>query len=237
IINYEHPAYNYYTSKRFSDLFYPNYLITFGTMALREIQSSSFIEDGRVLSCGHPYLDFISEGLFFDSQEVKHKGIVGVTLQWTDEDVVIPFINRVAELQPNITFILIPRIPNLEKYNALLLPANVHIERNLDFYSLLKGAIDIHCTTYSTCALEAPYMGIPNILIDFDKMATRYFAKVLPPSSYDIYVRTETEFIAAIKKLATYSPLAVRNGIKDLYSFSYKENLDKILAQVLRGSS
>ena len=232
IINFEHPAYNHYTPDRFDSWFYPDYLITFGPMALREIENTSFIDKDRIVPCGHPYLDFVYQQATAQTKQGHKSMTIGITLQWTDEDRVIPFINAVAKRAPEISFILIPRIPSLPKYKNLDLASNVTIEKKKDFYSLLKE-ITIHCTTYSTCALESPYMGVPNILIDFDKMATRYLSKVLPPSPNVFYVNDEQEFLDAANALKNYSPTSVKGEALHLYSFNYASNLDNFLKNTL----
>lgn len=231
IINFEHPAYNHYTSHRFDESFYPDFLLTFGPMVVKEIEPTSFIPKERIVSIGHPYLEYTYQR-YEQSKKNNNEIVVGVTLQWTDEDRVIPFINEVAKRAPDIHFVLIPRIPNLPKYSTLLLPPNVVVEKNIDFYGLLKGYITIHCTTYSTCALESPFMGIPNVLIDFDNMATRYFGRILPATDNVFYVTKEDDFIAAVRSLKSYSKYEVRQEVNHLYAFDYQANLDKFLKKL-----
>lgn len=232
IINYEHFAYNFYGKQRPLQNFYPDYLLTFGPMVLKEIGRSSFIEPNRIHNCGHPYLDYLSQKTLYKTKDNSNIAI-GITLLWIYEKKIISFISEVSDLLLDVEFILIPRNTDDERYGTLKLPINVRIERKKKFYELMAEDIDIHCTVNSTTAVEAPYFGVPNILLDFDGEASRYYKSLLPPSEINHYVNTTEEFVHSLQKLKSIDHNIVHNFANELYTQHYSYHLKNFISDHL----
>lgn len=206
IINKEHPAYNFYGPRIVSN-YLPTYFACFGQKFVDSLGKNSFVPADKILLTGNSYLTFIKNKnklvpADFDNSSIniKWNKKILVTLQWTDQEQVIDFICRVAPLCENGLFILLPRVWHKAIHGHTNLPENVRYERVKDFYSLITE-VDIHVTTYSTTALEVPTFNIPNILLNFDNMAKKYFSDFISESNWDQYITTQEEFLLAYGKL------------------------------------
>lgn len=237
VANREHPAYNFFQSQLERGVC-PDYFFAFGPMVHDELREHGFLPVSKILLMGHPYLDFLQKAgpvsalnPFEGSKGSKWDLIIGVTLQWTDEDHVIEFVNEAARRHPRTRFILIPRTPSLPKYASLTLEPNVHLEVQLEFYSCM-WFVDVHVTTYSTCALEAPVFGVPNILLDFDSMATRYFGRQLSDPQFNRYVLTQEQFSDALS-FQFPSRASVRERSRALFTDDHQQALRTALRVAL----
>lgn len=230
IINKAHPAYNT-NLKKFSPMFFPDYVFTFGPSVINEIRDSAFIDSSRFISIGHPFLSYLknqTNGPVSSVKSNQYSAMLLITLQWTDEKQVIDFVKKVAPSTPDLEYVLLPRFWDPKKYTDIL-PRNARFEANYDFYSLLR-VCDIHVTTYSTTAIEAPFFDKPNILLDFDGMATRYFGRMLSDSRYTSYVLTPEQFAQACREFHS-SPEKISFESYDIFE---PGNYEKKLSEELR---
>lgn len=127
----------------------------------------------------------------------RSSAMILLTLQWTDDRQVINFMKKVSYLTPDFEYVFLPRFWD-KKSTRMSFPVNVRFEKKYDFYSMLR-LCDIHVTTYSTTAIEAPFFEKPNILLDFNGMTTKYFGGMLDDSRFTKYVLTAGQFIHACK--------------------------------------
>jgi len=79
-------------------------------------------------------------------------------------------------------------------------------------------------TLYSSCALETPSLGIPNILVDVNNMATKYYEDLL--SNYHTkIIKTIEEFDLVLNYLVKLN----KNGIKqhniNVFVNNYQERI------------
>ncbi|MDK2821923.1 MAG: hypothetical protein PWP31_1888 [Clostridia bacterium] len=101
----------------------------------------------------------------------------------------------------------------------------------LDIYNIILNC-DYHSTVSSTTALEAPFLGKPNIFINIDGMSQKYYADILKDPATVRYVNTPEEMVTTIMswnkidqaKLLEYGSLFFTSG----YSENIKNALRKI---------
>lgn len=236
IINNKHSAYNIFTYLDKS--FFPDYLLAFGDYVKNVFNEGNyFIKKENVLPVGSMYLDYInykykpSKGnvKIFINFRKKYKKIVTVSSQWTIESKLIKFIKKSASLSKDILYIFVPRDIN-KNYSNVNFPENIIILKHLDVYQITKET-NFHSTVYSTCASEAPAIGVPNILININNQAKMYYSNLLTNRDVTRFVDTEKEFVNTILTWHTKT----KREIMSLHNGFYKENHKKNLRHALQG--
>lgn len=236
IINNKHSAYNIFTYLDKS--FFPDYLLAFGDYVKNVFNEGNyFIKKENVLPVGSMYLDYInykyksSKGnvQIFINFRKKYKKIVTVSSQWTIESKLIKFIKKSASLSEDILYIFVPRDIN-KNYSNVNFPGNIIILKHLDVYQITRET-NFHSTVYSTCASEAPAIGVPNILININNQAKMYYSNLLTNRDVTRFVDTEKEFVNTILTWHTKT----KREIMSLHNGFYKENHKKNLRHALQG--
>ena len=234
IINNKTPAYNVFTDLDKS--FFPEYLLVFGDYVKNIFNEGNyFIKRENVLSVGSSHIDYINNKYklsketiqIFTNLRKKYKKIVAISSQWTIESKLIGFLKKSASLSKDILYIFVPRDIN-KNYPNVNLPENIIILKGLDVYQITKEA-NFHSTAYSTCALEAPAIGIPNILININNQSKIYYSNLLTNRDVTRFVDTEEEFVNTILTWHTKT----KREIMNLHSGFYKENHKKSLRHAL----
>lgn len=217
--------------------FFPDYLFAFGDYVKNVFNESNyFIEKDNVLSIGNMYIDYINNEYkpsketiqVFGDFRRKYKKIVAISSQRTIENKLIDFLKRSTTLDRNILYIFVPRDINKD-YSNTNFPENIVILRDLNVYQIIKEA-DFHSTMYSTCALEAPALGTPNILININNFAKKYYSKTLTNRDVTRFVDTGKEFVDTIRSWRTKT----KTEIISLHCNFYKQNHKESLKQALR---
>jgi len=204
VINKEHLAYNF--SIPLEGKYFPNYLFAFGEYVRDILRESKYIKNQNILAVGNAYIDYIKDEYnpqaeifdYFQSIRNKYDCIIGVSLQEIYEDETMEFISRAAMLDRCIYYILVPRI--YKKHSGS--QVNVEIininNSDLDIYKIIFSS-DFHSTVNSTCALEAPALGVANIFINIDNKSREYYGNMLNPI-YNRYANDPNEFVKIIKE-------------------------------------
>ena len=159
----------------------------------------------------------------------KYKFAVGVSLQWTVEKELITFLKNVSVALSNILFILIPRNWDKNKYNNLKLPKNIIFYPSLDCYQVIMHC-HYHCTVYSSCALEAPTLGIPNILVNLNDFSKKYISDMLDKNNTYI-VNTEQEFIKKLELEHTLKKDEIIKSNEKQFVNNYNLNIKNIISK------
>ena len=240
IINDKHPAYNVFI--KIDKSFFPNYLLVFGDYIKNIFNKRNyFIKRENVLSVGNMYIDYINNKYkpsretiqIFINFRIKYKKIVVISSQWTVEDILIDFLKKSASLSKDILYIFVPR--DLSKdYSWTDFPENIIILENLNIYQMIKVA-DFHATVNSTCALEAPVLGVPNILININNQAKMYYSNILTNRDVTRFVNKENEFINLILNRQTKSKKQINNLHRGFYKQNHKESLKQAL-RIVKGN-
>lgn len=237
VINDQHPAYNVYS--KLNRLFFPKYLFVFGDKVKSVFSNDNyFINKSNVMSVGNIYLDYINYEydktkeveIFFNKLRARYKKIVAISSQLTIEHKLIRFLKRSASLDESVLYIFVPRDIN-KNYSEQNFPNNVIIIKNLNVYQIIKES-DFHVTVYSTCALESPALGVPNIMINIDNMAKNYYSDVLVNEKITRFVNSEESFLNLILTWKPVSKTEIMNMHNDFYERNHKERLKKALKHV-----
>lgn len=234
LIGKEHPAYN--LGCKLDKSYFPDHLLVFGNKELETFSNSYFIKINNVHPVGSFLINYYrteykSDPGLLEQYSVYHV-VIGITLQWVFDNRLINFICKAAELDDHILYILIPRRPEDDKYSARVLPDNVKIERIKNFYELMSY-VDFHSTVNSTCALEAPALGVQNILVNIDKQAEIVYGKILSDERINRFVNSPEECVNTIRTF----PKLDRESICGLseYSFAqhYTDNIHNFVTEYL----
>lgn len=135
------------------------------------INKKSVYNQENIFITGSYYLNYLQKNFIHNEKlrdiQSRYSFSLAITLQKTFELKMLNFINVVANKLPNILFIIIPRDYSNNEINFNLKNSNMIMYPELDCYNILLHC-DLHCTIYSTCAIEAPFLGIKNILINIE---------------------------------------------------------------------
>ena len=237
IINAEHYAYNY--PKDFGKYLTPDYLLTYSKKELEIFGGNNFfIDSSSVFSVGYYYIDAISRLLpkndFGVELHKKYRKIVAFSLQDPFEEYTFDFLREVALLDASICYLLIPR--NVYKsYDAVELEENLVISKDLNVYECLQLA-DFHATINSTCAIEALYFGVPNILFDFKGWASSYYQNILDDEKHTMLIKSPEEFIAVIDSHEFYPKTTIVEKSRLFIERNFSENIKSVVNDKILGA-
>ena len=234
VINNNHLAYNLY--KKLDSNFYPDYLLTFGKKE-RDVFAANnfFIKECNVLAVGHLYIDYIA-GTYPGDNKFKtliagYKKAVAITADGVPLDTTtIEFLNKAAQIDKTIIYIYIPRNKFTKKVFSF--NENIKVVDWLNCYEIMAQC-DFHSTVYSTCALEAPSIGVQNILINLNNLSKMNYHSVLNNEEITRYVSTPEEYVETINNFKIQEKKYIINTNKDVIVPGYKENIKGILNLIL----
>ena len=229
-IGEEHPAYNVYAELDKSS--FPDYLAAFGKKELETFSNSRFIQPQYVYPVGSFYIEYVKTNHIPNKNLVQrlknYKVSIVITLESTTESRVIEFVCQAAVLDRDICYLLIPRYTQEEDYSSFELPENVMIVKDENFYELMTLA-DFHATVYSTCAVEAPSLGVQNILINIDGLSKRFYGNILNDSRVTRFVDTPQEFVSIANGFEKLDRDTIVKLNKDLIAVNYERNIQELL--------
>ena len=214
------------------NIYFPDYLLVYGQRDLEPFRVSNFIDYKNVYPIGNYYIDYINENINLDAKLKnplgKYRFVVGVTLQLINEDSTIQFVKQAALLDLSICHLLIPRPPIRRDYSEINLPSNVLVITDKQFYELMHY-VDFHSTVYSTCALEAPSLGVQNIMINIMNLSKTYFENILTDEKITRYSDTPEEYVNLINNFHKLDRKEIYLRNKDNIAPNYKENIRKFI--------
>ncbi len=229
-----HEAYNVFTDLDRS--YFPDYMLVFGEKDKELFSNNLFIDSEKVYPVGSFYIDYVKKKIASEESITKkleeYSVRVAITLQSTVEDPLIEFVNKCAEADPKIVYILIPRHPTTRDYELLKKPENVVMFEDNEFYELMNY-VDIHATVYSGCAIEAPSFGAPNILININGLSRMYLSSLLD-SATTSYVETPAEFLEAVKRVKALNKTDIIKANEPLIKPDYERNIEAFLERFLK---
>ena len=236
IINEAHNAYN--VPKNYGDKLFPDYLLTYGEKELDVFSKENyFIKPENVFPTGYYFLDvFVHSSL--KSGQIKNlrntfRKIVVLSLQDPFEKMFFDFLSEVVNFDDTIFFLAVPRDPS-KPYSKLKDCKNFAIARELNIYESLKIA-DFHATINSTCAIEALYFGVPNILYDYNGWASDYYNKILSDSGHTVYVGSPEEFIDCIKGHTFYTKETIKEKSNFFIKKGFMKNVERVIKEEILG--
>ncbi len=226
LINNKHLAYNF--NIEIENNLFPDYLFTYGEFEKSIFNSkNSFINKQNVIPTGHFYINFIKNNYKPNielSRLLKEYDLsIAVTLQPNFEQKLLDFIFNVASENKNVAFVIIPRNPIEIDFKE----DNVFLNTKIDCYQTVLNT-DIHCTIYSSCAVEAIGLHKANILIDIDNKSNEYLSFLFDIKN-NYFVKNEKEFNTVIKK----ENFSIKSDVSSKFfngdfSKTLNKNFDKI---------
>jgi hypothetical protein len=230
VIGKEHPAYN--VDVAIDKSCFPDYLLVFGKRELETFDNPRFIEPENVYPVGSFYIEHIRRNCKPESNLVKqlenYKKSVAVTLDLIIEKHTIEFVCQAANLAKTIFYLLVPKKPQERHYSTLNLPDNVTVIKDKNFYELMMY-VDFHSTVFSTCALEAPSLGVQNILINIDNFSRQYYGVVLNDSRITRYADTPRQFIEILNSYEKLDRDTIVKLNEDIIAVNYERNIEELL--------
>jgi hypothetical protein len=233
-IGYKTPAYN--ISAKLDKSCFPDYLFVYGGNDSKVFDNGMFIDPSNVYTVGSYYIEYIKEhsepGANYPVTNTNYSKLIGFTLQLGLEGITIDFINKAANLDKTICYLLIPRQPSTY-FNKLDIPDNVIISSEENFYQTMTY-VDFHSTIFSTCALEAPSLGVQNILINYDNLSRYYYEDVLNNEKITRFVDTPEEYVKEINSFEKLDRATIIQLNEQNIRPGYKNNLRTALKEILR---
>ena len=201
-INKSHFGYANY--KNVNPNLFPNYLLAYG-----EETQETFTEGNitfaphDVFALGHYYLHLIQKLSLPHSLKIDRvrKSEVSVAVSLQDDSVgsqIVPFLNEVAMQRPLWTFVFVPRKTSQDEYLKLNLSNNIVFLPELNVYEVMH-LCEVHSTVFSTCALEAPTLGKPNVLVNIENKSVEYFSTLLIDPQVTRFVDSVGDYIQEIE--------------------------------------
>lgn len=183
LISSSHEAYNVFT--KFDPSYSPSYFLSYGTREIDLFGKSHFLESSeRVIPVGHYYLDLVSSSTQTRSEVIPEVldfdfgvAVTGQNL-YDVESRLIKLITQAAIRMPDVCFFYIPRSSKSEIFTTQELPQNLVVSFERDTYEVIR-LCDVHTTIFSTCAIEAIVLGVPNVLINIDDLTVSHLKEIL----------------------------------------------------------
>lgn len=230
VINKEHYGYSYeYTPLKNQ---FPDFILTFGKSDETFMNQGGLAQFVEAKAVGSFILDYY---LSKSSKEkmIEDVEIVAISLQdcSTGISAMEEFID-LAKRNPNIQFRLKRRRLPLSFYQEKFqFPDNMTFEEDLNVYELIVNA-DIHITAYSSCALEAPTLGTPNVLMNIDNKAKEYYKEKLLEENSNWYCANGEEASKTIQLIKQILIKDIMNQNADNIAPNYQLNLNSFLKQL-----
>jgi len=226
MIEYQHGVispihFGYISSVYIHQNYLPKFLLSFG-------EQECLLENmliPHIVPIGSFYLEFLREN-FTPNDKLKYKikdyeVVIGISMQdaaW-ERELVFAFLEEIASLRSEILYILIPRHKSVFPDIA----NNVYICDELDCYNVIMHC-DIHMTLYSSCALEAPSLGIPNILLNRHNIVKEYYGDILNPF-HTKYIKNFNDLNREITFLKKLHKEDIIKANQKVFCFNYQKRI------------
>ena len=207
VINKEH--FGYYLKAKFKESYFPDKLLTFGKRELEVFQdkNNKGIKPINIIPTGNFYLEYISKNFEIDDNlrlyTNCYKKVFSVSLQdCLIGEQLIPTILNLSEKLTDCLFLIKRRNKSLDYYlRKYKFKSNVLFVENLNVYQVILHS-NLHITAYSSCALEAPALGVMNLLVNIENKSKLYYESILTTET-SIFIENDidklTNFLAEFK--------------------------------------
>lgn len=183
VLNDSHYAYN---SIYNGGILAPDVLCVYGNQELEFLNSRRTPFCNEIVKTGLYILElsdkFFKDDIFLADRNI-YDAIIVIAGQSDCERELLAFIEKTAIISPQYKFIYLPRrICDLKSSIK-----NISIVFNVNIYQYLKHC-DIHCTVSSTTCLEAQYFNKPNIFIELNNTARKYYGDILTEENGSFFI-------------------------------------------------
>jgi hypothetical protein len=227
-------SFGYTNYKKVNPFLFPNYFLSYGEGVKDVFTDGNYtFSQSQIIPIGHYYLDLIlkgKEGAFVLNKQIENADVsVSVSLQ--DDSVgnqIVPILMDVANKRPNWIIVFVPRKKEPAEYKKMNLPANIIFLPELNVYEVI-ALCDVHTTVFSTCAIEAPTLGKPNVLINLENKAKEYFSSTLTDARVTRFANSAEGFIEEIEKKSFPDEEQIKESNKHVMVSGFDGNLKKAL--------
>lgn len=229
VITDNHHAYNYF--KKFDSDQFPDKILTIGKREVDVFSGDNLFPVKEVIPVGSYIIDeTVSEPI----TNKRGKFSVLFTLQdGVMASKFLPFIIELHQQIEDVEFIIQPRHISKEEYIQTFPELRKIRFSNKSFYQAVRE-VNIHSTVYSTTAIEALSLGIPNILVDIDGKSSEQLNGALGKNKFTIFVKTKDQFLEAMKILKETDPKKVIESNEHNIVKGFKRNIQSFLTTELK---
>ena len=219
---------------------YPDYLLCFGEY-FKRIVSPGIYRQQHIFPVGSYYIDRMRSqveqnySLFMEKYaEKKDKIIVTVASQLDIDDLILEFVEDIANSSNEFYFIYVPRV--LTDFHKQYKHHAISIETTLDVYQCMQNS-NITSAVVSTCAVESLAFGTPVVLIDVKGLATFYY-KSFFSNTYSVkYANTPQEYIKSVYSALKLDRASVQMEGNDFFADNYDQRLKEAIFKIKKDSS
>ena len=227
--------YAYTITKDIGGIFYPEYMAVSGIADKLFLEKVYYVRKlENIFPVGNLMISMYknkSHPNIFLLRETYSK-IIAVTLQWTVTLEVVSYIKKQALLNPTYCFILIPRNKeDLPKNSAVM--QNIKVFLDLNCYEIIASA-DYHLTVSSTCAREAPSLGIKNIFYNYKNMSNLSYQEYISSKRFNIILEENQSIAEAIQCDTYIDKEGIMTENNEFVSLHYKDNIKKITRRLCK---
>lgn len=166
----------YKTQYDFGQLYYPDYLVSFGTQEKNFPPENFIFKNNQIIPVGSLYLENIKDSYSNKALENltnKYKKVFCVSLQNIEEEKLLIWVCKQAEKNSDWLFILKPRHVKRD-YSIYTKLDNCGLILNNNIYEILKYS-HYNITIYSTTAVEASIFNVKTLFYNLDNLSNKYF--------------------------------------------------------------
>lgn len=233
VINKEHYGYNLFLP--FDANYFPDKLLTFGNQEQEVFTGGNlWIKKENVFPIGSFFIEY-SINNYEENNELNkiisnYNKTISVSLQ--DCNIGESLIEKLIEsaiATPKILYLLKPRRQEKKNYlSKYKFPDNIIFIDNLDVYQTIMQS-DFHLTAYSSCVLEAPAMGVKNIIFNLENKGKEYYNNILAPST-TTYVESVAELVQEINAASIIKKNRIKENHKQVIVPNYKDRITSFLS-------
>jgi len=224
-----HHAY-YYNAEMNSNQF-PDAILTVGEQEVKVFGSENNYPTTKIIPVGSMIIDHYRQE---KSNKKRETPRILFTLQ--DGKMGAQLIEFILDLNKklgdNAELVIQPRRTGKEYYYERYPALKKIAFSDKDFYSAVVNC-DIHSTVYSTAAIEALSLGVPNILVNIDNQSVEQLGTVLAENPYTAIVSTAKEFSSDMKRLLEADSEMIEKSNDHLIKRGYQENIQALIKEIM----
>ena len=220
---------NSYYGENFIPQAQPDYILVFGEKDKTFIESTNYIENTEnIIVVGSSLVNVALESKndFLKIYKKKYRKVISISIQDLLLKETLNFIEKSSALLPDIMFIIIPR----NKIINNIFHDNVMISYE-DCLKTIRFS-DLHLSIFSTCLLEAPSLGVPNIFWNYDELSIKYFKEYIESKDYNFLINNEVQLKQLLEKNINIQNHSIIESNKDYFIANYDENIEYFLEKL-----
>ncbi|MFT5171835.1 MAG: hypothetical protein ACI9BD_001614 [Candidatus Marinamargulisbacteria bacterium] len=230
----DHFAYN--SRLKLDNTFFPDYLLCFGDKETAYFEkATALVSKSNVVPVGSYILDQLWREFTPNPNWVQRRQsntiMIAVSGVEEQEKEMISFLREAVAIEPRLIILYCPKFRETQgKKKVFDFPESIFLVDDLNIYEAICHS-DFHATTWSTCALEAPSLGVPNILMDIDGFATHYLGGDLTDQSTTRFADSPHSFVSLATAWKVLPRQQIRDRNKTHFKPNFEDNIDAFLAR------